>query len=135
MSKFFGVNSDYIKNNVYSLKTYKGATKVGGKIKFGGAEQVENQFVIDAIDIDWGGLSLTSIYDKGTASSKGTKNIELHNSYSNDENQNREGIGILSTGYALAKLSDSFTNIVGVIGAQDTDAGTDRKSTRLNSSH
>ena len=55
--KFFGVNSDYIKNNVYSLKTYKGATKVGGKIKFGGAEQVENQFVIDAIDIDWGGLS------------------------------------------------------------------------------
>ena len=127
MSKFFGVNSDYIKNNVYSSKTYKGATKVGGKIKFGGAEQVENQFVIDAIDIDWGGLSLTSIYDTGTTSDKGTKNIVLHKSDSNDENQNREGIGILSTGYALAKLSDSFTYIVGVIGAQDTDAGTVRK--------
>lgn len=128
MSKFFGVNSDYIKNNVYSLKTYKGATKVGGKIKFGGAEQVENQFVIDAIDIDWGGLSLTSIYNKDTTTStKGTKDIELHKIDSNDENQNRDGIGILSTGYALAKLSDSFTNIVGVIGAQDTDAGTVRK--------
>ena len=127
MSKFFGVNSDYIKNNVYSLKTYKGATKVGGKIKFGGAEKVENQFVIDAIDIDWGGLSLTSIYDSGNASGKGTKNIELHKIDSNDENQNRDGIGILSTGYALAKLSDSFTNIVGVIGATDTDTGTVRK--------
>ena len=127
MSKFFGVNSDYIKNNVYSLKTYKGATKVGGKIKFGGAEHVENQFVIDAIDIDWGGLSLTSIYDKGNTSGKGTKNIELHNIDSNDENQNRDGIGILSTGYALAKISDSFKNIVGVIGAQDTDTGTVRK--------
>ena len=127
MSKFFGVNSDYITNNVYSLKTYKGATKVGGKIKFGGAEKVENQFVIDAIDIDWGGLSLTSIYDSGNTSSKGTKNIELHKIDSNDENQNRDGIGILSTGYALAKLSDSFTNIVGVIGATDTDTGTVRK--------
>ena len=127
MSKFFGVNSDYIKNNVYSLKTYKGATKVGGKIKFGGAENVANQFVIDAIDIDWGGLSLTSIYNNGTTSSKGTKNIELHKIDSNDENQNRDGIGILSTGYALEKLSDSFTNIVGVIGAKDTDAGTVRK--------
>ena len=127
MSKFFGVNSDYIKNNVYSLKTYKGATKVGGKIKFGGAEKVENQFVIDAIDIDWGGLSLTSIYDSGNTSGKGTKNIELHKIDSNDENQNRDGIGILSTGYALAKLSDSFTNIVGVIGATDTDTGTVRK--------
>ena len=126
--KFFGVNSDYIKNNVYSSKTYKGATKVGGKIKFGGAEQVENQFVIDAIDIDWGGLSLTSIYNKDTTTStKGTKDIELHNIDSNDENQNRDGIGILSTGYALAKLSDSFTNIVGVIGATDTDTGTVRK--------
>ena len=125
--KFFGVNSDYINNNVYSLKTYKGATKVGGKIKFGGAEQVENQFVIDAIDIDWGGLSLTSIYDSGNASGKGTKNIELHKIDSNDENQNRDGIGILSTGYALAKISDSFKNIVGVIGAQDTDAGTVRR--------
>ena len=127
MSKFFGVNSDYINNNVYSLKTYKGATKVGGKIKFGGAENVENQFVIDAIDIDWGGLSLTSIYNDGTTSGKGTKNIELRKFDSNDENQNRDGRGILSTGYALAKLSDSFTNIVGVIGAQDTDAGTVRK--------
>ena len=127
MSKFFGVNSDYIKNNVYSLKTYKGATKVAGKIKFGGAENVANQFVIDAIDIDWGGLSLTSIYDKGTTSAKGTKNIELHKIDSNDENQNRDEIGISSTGYALAKLSDSFTYIVGVIGAQDTDAGTVRK--------
>ena len=126
MSKFFGVNSDYITNNVYSLKTYKGATKVGGKIKFGGAEKVENQFVIDAIDIDWGGLSLTSIYDSGNTSG-GTKNIELHKIDSNDENQNRDGIGILSTGYALAKLSDSFKNIVGVIGAQDTDTGTVRK--------
>ena len=127
MSKFFGVNSDYIKNNVYSLKTYKGATKVGGKIKFGGAEKVENQFVIDAIDIDWGGLSLTSIYDSGNTSGKGTKNIELHKIDSNDENQNRDGIGILSTGYALAKISDSFKNIVGVIGAQDTDTGTVRR--------
>ena len=127
MSKFFGVNSDYITNNVYSLKTYKGATKVGGKIKFGGAEKVENQFVIDAIDIDWGGLSLTSIYDSGNTSGKGTKNIELHKIDSNDENQNRDGIGILSTGYALAKISDSFKNIVGVIGATDTDDGTVRK--------
>ena len=127
MSKFFGVNSDYIKNNVYSLKTYKGATKVGGKIKFGGAEHEENQFVIDAIDIDWGGLSLTSIYNDTTTSGKGTKNIKLHKIDSNDENQNRDGIGILSTGYALEKLSDSFKNIVGVIGAQDTDAGTVRK--------
>ena len=125
--KFFGVNSDYIKNDVYSSKTYKGATKVGGKIKFGGAERVENQFVIDAIDIDWGGLSLTSIYDSGNTSGKGTKNIELHKIDSNDENQNRDGIGILSTGYALAKLSDSFTNIVGVIGANDTAAGTVRR--------
>ena len=125
--KFFGVNSDYINNNVYSLKTSKGATKVGGKIKFGGAEPVENQFVIDAIDIDWGGLSLTSLYNDGTASGKGTKNIELHKIDSNDENQNRDGIGILSTGYALAKLSDSFTNIVGVIGANDTAAGTVRR--------
>ena len=127
MSKFFGVNSDYIKNNVYSLKTYKGATKVGGKIKFGGAEKVENQFVIDAIDIDWGGLSLTSIYDSGNTSDKGTKNIELHEIDSDDENQNRDGIGILSTGYALTKISDSFKNIVGVIGATDTATGTVRK--------
>ena len=129
MSKFFGVNSDYIKNNVYSLKTYKGATKVGGKIKFGGAENVANQFVIDAIDIDWGGLSLTSIYDSGTTSGKGTKNIELHKIDSNDENQNgsEEGIGISSTGYALVKLSDSFTYIVDVIGTTDTAAGTVRR--------
>lgn len=123
MSKFFGVNSDY----VYS-KTYKGATKVGGKIKFGGAENVANQFVIDAIDIDWGGLSLTSIYDSGNTSG-GTKNIELHKIDSNDENQNgsEEGIGISSTGYALAKLSDSFTYIVDVIGTTDTATGTVRK--------
>ena len=33
----------------------------------------------------------------------------------------------MSTGYALAKLSDSFKNIVSVIGAQDTDTGTVRK--------
>ena len=134
MSKFFGVNSDYINNNVYSKKTYKGATKVGGKIKFGGAENVANQFVIDAIDIDWGGLSLTSIYDSGTTSGKGTKNIELHKIDSNDENQNgsEEGIGISSTGYALAKLSDSFTYIVDVIGKTDETDGSIRKRIAAN---
>ena len=47
--KFFGVNSDYINNNVYSKKTYKGATKVGGKIKFACVDGPD----FDGHKVDW----------------------------------------------------------------------------------
>ena len=54
--KFWGVDG-----NVQYADSFVGATKVAEKVKKGGTETKSDGYVVDAIDIDWGGLKLTTI--------------------------------------------------------------------------
>ena len=132
--KFLGLlNSKYIIDGNYN-NTFAGATSIPSKLKVGATEEDPYGFVIDAIDIDWGGLSMRSVTkqtdESGTALTP-TLGIVTHTS--NDSAQNtKEDKGIISTGYALAKISESFENIIDVIGKTDETDGSIRKRIAAN---
>lgn len=133
--KFLGLlNSKYITESNYD-NTFAGATLIPSKLKVGATEEDPYGFVIDAIDIDWGGLSMRSVTsEKQTDQGKvltPTLGIVTHTSYDSAQNA-KEDKGIISTGYALAKISESFENIIDVIGATDTADGSIRKRIAAN---
>jgi len=107
--KFYGVDSD-----VPYSGTFAGATKVPQKVKVGGSENKPDGYVIDAIDIDWGGLKLTTItpnWETATISS-----TELNAGKCNDINATDNTAGIKSSGFLLEKISDSLSAIREFIG-------------------
>ena len=106
--KFWGVDS-----TVNYAGTFTGATKVAEKIKKGGTETAPDGYVVDAIDIDWGGLKLTTIGDDwGTPV---TASSTEQNAGKGDNTT-----GIHSTAYLLNRISDSFTQIYNQIGKDDS---------------
>ena len=132
--KFLGLlNSQYITGGNYD-NTFAGATSIPSKLKVGATEEDPYGFVIDAIDIDWGGLSMRSVTkqtdESGTALTP-TLGIETHVSHDSAQNA-KEDKGIISTGYALAKISESFENIIDVIGKTDETDGSIRKRIAAN---
>ena len=106
--KFWGVDS-----TVNYSDTFTGATKVAEKVKKGGTETTPDGYVVDAIDIDWGGLKLTTI----KANWAGTETVS-----STEQNAGKgdNTVGIHSTAYLLNKISDSFTQIYAQIGGSDS---------------
>lgn len=133
--KFLGLlNSKYITDGKYN-NTFDGATLIPSKLKVGATEEDPYGFVIDAIDIDWGGLSMRSVTsEKQTDQGKvltPTLGIVTHVSYDSAQNA-KEDKGIISTGYALAKISESFENIIDVIGKTDETEGSLRKRIAAN---
>ena len=134
--KFLGLsNSPYITGGNYD-NTFAGATSIPSKLKVGATEEDPYGFVIDAIDIDWGGLSMRSVTSEKQTDQSGnvltpTLGIETHVSHDSAQNA-KEDKGIISTGYALAKISESFENIIDVIGKTDAAAGSIRKRIAAN---
>ena len=111
--KFWGVDE-----NVKYADSFKGATKVAEKVKKGGTEKKSDGYVVDAIDIDWGGLKLTTI-DNGW--SQKTVSSTEQNAGKGENTQ-----GIHSTAYLLNLISGSFDQIYNQIGGSD-DAGLRKK--------
>ena len=109
--KFQGVDE-----NVNYADSFVGATKVAEKVKKGGSETTSDGYVVDAIDIDWGGLKLTTISDNWSYGLQTVTSSE-QNAGKGDNTQ-----GIHSTAYLLNKISDSFTQIYNQIGKDDTAA-------------
>ena len=134
--KFLGLlNSKYITDGNYN-NTFAGATSIPSKLKVGATEEDPYGFVIDAIDIDWGGLSMRSVTSEKQTDGSGkvltpTLGIVTHISYGSAQNA-KEDKGIISTGYALAKISESFENIIDVIGKTDETEGSIRKRIAAN---
>ena len=134
--KFLGLlNSKYITGGNYN-NTFAGATSIPSKLKVGATEEDPYGFVIDAIDIDWGGLSMRSVTSEKQTDQSGktltpTLGIVTHTSYDSAQNT-KEDQGIISTGYALAKISESFENIIDVIGKTDETEGSIRKRIAAN---
>ena len=134
--KFLGLlNSKYITDGKYN-NTFDGATLIPSKLKVGDTEEDPYVFVIDAIDIDWGGLSMRSVTleektDQGKVLTP-TLGIVTHTSYDSAQNAKDDNGGIISTGYALAKISESFENIIDVIGRTDETEGSIRKRIAAN---
>lgn len=132
--KFLGLlNSKYITDGKYD-NTFAGATLIPSKLKVGATEEDPYGFVIDAIDIDWGGLSMRSVTKQTDQSGKAltpTLGIVTHVSYDSAQNAKND-TGIISTGYALAKISESFENIIDVIGKTDETEGSIRKRIAAN---
>ena len=116
--KFQGVDE-----NVKYADSFKGATKVAEKVKKGGTETKSDGYVVDAIDIDWGGLKLTTIAEwrNGLQTVSSTE----QNAGKGDKTQ-----GIHSTAYLLNLISSSFTQIYNEIGGND-NAGLRKKITYL----
>lgn len=86
------------------INSFKGKTKTPARVKVGGTESDPYGFVIDAIDIDWGGLSVAYIdYNNQLQIAESEK---LHNS--NDENKDD---GIKSSGHLLNLISESFSHL------------------------
>ena len=112
--KFWGVDE-----NVNYAVSFTGATKVAEKVKKGGTETKSDGYVVDAIDIDWGGLKLTTI-DNGW--SQKTVSSTEQNAGKGENTQ-----GIHSTAYLLNKISSSFTQIYNQIGGSDNAADSLRK--------
>ena len=104
--KFWGVDS-----SVKYADSFKGATKVAEKVKKGGTENKPDGYVVDAIDIDWGGLKLTTI-DNGW--SQKTVSSTEQNAGKGENTQ-----GIHSTAYLLNLISGSFDQIYTQIGGSD----------------
>ena len=113
--KFQGVDE-----NVNYAASFVGATKVAEKIKKGGTETKSDGYVVDAIDIDWGGLKLTTIADNWSHGMQ-TESSTEQNAGKGDNTK-----GIHSTAYLLNKISSSFTQIYNQIGEND-DAGLRQK--------
>ena len=105
--KFQGVDE-----NVNYAVSFTGATKVAEKVKKGGTENKSDGYVVDAIDIDWGGLKLTTIAEwrNGLQTVSSTE----QNAGKGDNTQ-----GIHSTAYLLNNISNSFTQIYNQIGQND----------------
>ena len=134
--KFLGLlNSQYITGGNYD-NTFAGATLIPSKLKVGATEEDPYGFVIDAIDIDWGGLSMRSVTSEKKTDQSGkalTPTLGILTHISHDSAQNaKEDKGIISTGYALAKISESFENIIDVIGKTDETEGSIRKRIAAN---
>ena len=134
--KFLGLfDSQYITGGNYD-NTFAGATLIPSKLKVGATEEDPYGFVIDAIDIDWGGLSMRSVTSEKRTDGSGkalTPTLDILTHVSNDSAQNaKEDKGIISTGYALAKISESFENIIDVIGKTDETEGSIRKRIAAN---
>ena len=108
--KFQGLDEN-AKNNY--ADSFIGATKVAEKVKKGGSEKTSDGYVVDAIDIDWGGLTLTTISDKWSYGLQIVTSTE-QNAGKGDNTQ-----GIHSTAYLLNKISNSFTQIYNEIGGTD----------------
>lgn len=134
--KFLGLlNSKYITEGNYD-NTFAGSTLIPSKLKVGATEEDPYGFVIDAIDIDWGGLSMRSVTSEKQTDKSGqaltpTLGIVTHLSYDSAQNAKQDE-GIISTGYALAKISESFENIIDVIGKTDETEGSIRKRIAAN---
>ena len=122
--KFQGLDEN-AKNNY--ANSFVGATKVAEKVKKGGTENKSDGYVVDAIDIDWGGLKLTTISDTWSFGLQTVESSE-QNAGKGDNTQ-----GIHSTAYLLNKISDSFTQIYNEIGKND-DAGLRKKIKTLETS-
>ena len=118
--KFTGVDG-----SVNYEVSFKGATKVAEKVKKGGTEKKSDGYVVDAIDIDWGGLKLTTI-DNGW--SQKTVSSTEQNAGKGDNTK-----GIHSTAYLLNLISGSFTQIYNQIGGSD-NAGLRNKIKNLETS-
>ena len=116
--KFQGLDEN-AKNNY--ADSFIGATKVAEKVKKGGSETTSDGYVVDAIDIDWGGLKLTTISDNWSHGLQ-TESSTEQNAGKGDNTQ-----GIHSTAYLLNKISNSFTQIYNQIGKDDTAADSLRK--------
>ena len=116
--KFQGLDEN-AKNNY--ADSFVGATKVAEKVKKGGSEKTSDGYVVDAIDIDWGGLKLTTISDKWSFGLQTVESTE-QNAGKGDNTQ-----GIHSTAYLLNKISNSFTQIYNEIGGTDDAADSLRK--------
>ena len=134
--KFLGLsNSKYITGGNYD-NTFAGATSIPSKLKVGATEEDPYGFVIDAIDIDWGGLSMRSVTSEKQTDQSGkvltpTLGIVTHISHDSAQNAKKDE-GIISTGYALAKISESFENIIDAIGKTDETEGSIRKRIAAN---
>ena len=134
--KFLGLlNSKYIAEGYYN-NTFAGATSIPSKLKVGATEEDPYGFVIDAIDIDWGGLSMRSVTSEKQTDQSGkvltpTLGIVTHISHDSAQNAKKDE-GIISTGYALAKISESFENIIDAIGKTDETEGSIRKRIAAN---
>lgn len=101
-------------------ETFTGATKIAGKLKRGGTNTDGTGFVADAVDLDWGGLELTEVYNEATEttttnddnSTTTTTTYELKtktittNAQHTSDNQND---GIVSTGALLNSISKSLS--------------------------
>lgn len=102
-------NSNFTLDNY--KKTFDGATKVPAKIKLGGSEEDGAGFVADAVDLDWGGLKLTYVYetDDTTGEGNATKTLAT-GTVSSDSQHTSDNLtgGIKSTGYLLSLISQSL---------------------------
>ena len=114
--KFWGVDE-----NVNYVDSFVGATKVAEKVKKGGSETTSDGYVVDAIDIDWGGLKLTTISDNWSFG------LQTESSTEQNAGKGENTKGIHSTAYLLSKISSSFTQIYNQIGKDDTAADSLRK--------
>ena len=114
--KFHGVDE-----NVNYAASFVGATKVAEKVKKGGSETTSDGYVVDAIDIDWGGLKLTAISDKWSFG------LQTESSTEQNAGKGDNTRGIHSTAYLLNKISNSFTQIYNQIGKDDTAEDSLRK--------
>ena len=108
--KFQGLDEN-AKNNY--ANSFNGATKVAEKVKKGGTEEKSDGYVVDAIDIDWGGLKLTTI-DNGW-------NQETVSSTEQNAGKGENTQGIHSTAYLLNLISGSFDQIYNQIGGSDAE--------------
>ena len=110
--KFTGVD-----DNVNYAASFVGATKVAEKVKKGGTESKSDGYVVDAIDIDWGGLKLTTIADNWA------HGLQTESSTEQNAGKDENTKGIHSTAYLLNKISSSFTQIYNKIGKDENTDG------------
>lgn len=107
--KFYGVDS-----NVPYSGTFTGASKLAQKVKVGGSENKPDGYVVDAIDIDWGGLKLTTITPEWGTDTISSSESNAGKCNSTDATDNTAGIK--SSGFLLEKISDSLSAIREFIG-------------------
>ena len=118
--KFTGVDE-----NVNYAASFVGATKVAEKVKKGGTETKSDGYVVDAIDIDWGGLKLTTIADQWQ------HGLQTESSTEQNAGKGDNTKGIHSTAYLLNKISSSFTQIYNQIGKNDDAENSLRKRIKV----
>lgn len=107
--KFTGLDNSVDYDSSFNVGARMGAV---GKLKDNGNKNNPLGFIVDAIDIDWGGLKLTTIQDNWA----GTETVSSTKPIADSSNQS----GIRSTAYLLNKISASFTQIYNQIGGTDS---------------